>query len=379
MHTFRDSEGSEMNLTGMSDERPLNGRARSEVANVQEDRSFPQPVLLSVRDLVVEYPVGRRAKLRAVDGVDLTVRLGETVGVVGESGSGKSTIGRAILGLSSVTSGSITFNGADITHADHRQRRALSSKLQVVFQDPYSSLNPARTVGQTMAETLFVHERLERRTIDERVRSQLEKVGLPADAAARYPDQFSGGQRQRIAVARALMASPSLVICDEAVSALDVSVQAQVLNLLDDLQEQLHLSYLFISHDLGVVRHVSQRIVVLYSGQVMETGLTAVVHDHPVHPYTQMLVRATPLADPALQRARRTNNLAHTSRTLTTSSTSSCPFADRCPYVIEKCRVKRPLLETVDNGSKVACHRWREVGDDLRTREAAGSKRREDR
>jgi oligopeptide/dipeptide ABC transporter ATP-binding protein len=375
MHTYRDSEGSEVNLVRMPNEQPFNGRSRNSGTNIEEDGTSPSPVLLSVRDLVVEYRVSRRATLRAVDGVDLTVRRGETVGVVGESGSGKSTIGRALLGLSPVSAGSIVFNGADITHADPRQRRALSSELQVVFQDPYSSLNPARTVGQTMAETLLIHERLERRTINEQVRSQLEKVGLPSDAAARYPDQFSGGQRQRIAIARALVASPRLVICDEAVSALDLSVQAQVLNLLDDLQAELHLSYLFITHDLGVVRHVSQRIVVLYSGQVMETGLTTVVHDNPVHPYSQMLVRATPLADPVLQRKRRASNLVHTVQSQTASSTSSCPFAQRCPYVIERCRVERPLLETVDNGSKVACHRWREIGDGLRKVDATGSER----
>jgi oligopeptide/dipeptide ABC transporter ATP-binding protein len=295
--------------------------------------------------------------------VDVAVAPGETVGVVGESGSGKSTIGRAILGLSPVTHGTIAFDGVDITRADRRQRRALSSQLQVVFQDPYSSLNPARTVGQTLAETLSVHERLDRSAIRERVGMRLENVGLPADVGDRFPDQFSGGQRQRIAIARALIVSPKLVICDEAVSALDLSVQAQVLNLLADLQEQLRLSYLFITHDLEVVRHVSNRVVVLYCGQVMETGATALVHDHPAHPYTRMLLRATPLADPALQRARRMSHVPPAQQSTAAPSADCCPFADRCPYVIPRCRAERPTLEATDRGSKVACHRWREIGD----------------
>jgi ABC-type oligopeptide transport system ATPase subunit len=267
--------------------------------------------LLTVSALTVEYRTARRAKaVRALDSVSLSIGTGETLGLVGESGSGKSTLARAILGLAPVRSGTIEFDGRDITRATRRERRALSAEVQVVFQDPYSSLNPARTIRQTLAEPLGVHERLSRREISERVREMLDRVGLPTDAAARYPRHFSGGQRQRIAIARALMLSPRLIICDEAVSALDLSVQAQILNLLLELQEELSLSYLFISHDLSVVQHLSHRIVVLYRGETVESGPTNMVCDRPTHPYTRALVASAPLPDPAAQRARRAERFA---------------------------------------------------------------------
>jgi ABC-type glutathione transport system ATPase component len=267
--------------------------------------------LLTVHDLTVEYRSGRRAKhVRALDSVSLSIGAGETLGLVGESGSGKSTLARAILGLAPVRSGTIEYDGRDITRATRSERRALSADVQVVFQDPYSSLNPARTVRQTLAEPLGVHERLSRREVSERVREMLVRVGLAADAADRYPRHFSGGQRQRIAIARALMLSPRLIVCDEAVSALDLSVQAQILNLLLELQEELSLSYLFISHDLSVVRHLSHRIVVLYLGEVVESGPTNVVCGRPTHPYTRALLASAPVPDPAPQRARRTGGFA---------------------------------------------------------------------
>jgi ABC-type glutathione transport system ATPase component len=267
--------------------------------------------LLRVRDLTVEYQSGRRTKhVRALDSVSLSIGAGETLGLVGESGSGKSTLARAILGLAPVRSGTIEFDGRDITRATRSERRALSADVQVVFQDPYSSLNPARTIRQTLAEPLGVHERLSRREVSERVREMLVAVGLAADAAERYPRHFSGGQRQRIAIARALMLSPRLIVCDEAVSALDLSVQAQILNLLLELQEELSLSYLFISHDLSVVRHLSHRIAVLYLGEVVESGPTNVVCGRPTHPYTRALLASAPVPDPAPQRARRTGGFA---------------------------------------------------------------------
>jgi ABC-type glutathione transport system ATPase component len=254
--------------------------------------TLPRP-LLELDDVTVEYGRGRRRPpLRAVDHASLTVQQGETLGLVGESGSGKSTIGRAVLGLVPVQSGVIRFDGRDITRATARERRLLAADMQVVFQDPYSSLNPARTVGQALAEPLAVHQRLSRQAIGQRVEAMLGRVGLPADAVRRYPRRFSGGQRQRIAIARALMLSPRLVICDEAVSALDLSVQAQILNLLLELQRDLALSYVFISHDLGVVRHMSHRIVVLYRGQIVEEGLADQVHERPTHPYTKALISA---------------------------------------------------------------------------------------
>jgi ABC-type oligopeptide transport system ATPase subunit len=262
--------------------------------------------LLDVRDLRVTFPGRHRgAPVRAVDGVTLTVDRGETVGLVGESGSGKSTIGNAILGLARVSDGRILFDGRDITRATGRTRRELGRHLQVVFQDPYGSLNPSRTIGQTLAEPLLVGRRLTRREAATRVADILTRVGMPADTAGRYPGQFSGGQRQRIAIARALVQQPQLVICDEPTSALDLSVQAQILNLLLDLQAELGLAYLFISHDIDVVRHMSHRTVVLYNGQIVEDGSTESVTEHPQHPYTKRLLAAAPIPDPRVQAARR--------------------------------------------------------------------------
>ncbi len=319
--------------------------------------------LLDVRGLTVEFDRGRHAPpLRAVDGVDLTVAPRETVGLVGESGSGKSTIGRAILGLVPANAGTVTFAGADITHAGSRERTRLSSELQVIFQDPYSSLNPTRTIGQTLGEALHV-QRLPRAQVVERVREMLGKVGLPPEAARRYPAQFSGGQRQRIAIARALMVQPRLVICDEPVSALDLSVQAQVLNILRELQDELQLSYLFIAHDLAVVRHLSHRIVVLYRGRVMEEGPAASVYGDPAHPYTRALLAAAPVPDPHRQRERRLDRTTRVADAATASpAADACPFAPRCPHAVEVCRTERPLEEATPAGSRVACHRWRELG-----------------
>lgn len=264
-----------------------------------------EPALLDVRDLSVVYGRPRHAVTRAVDGISLSVRPRETIGIVGESGSGKTTLGRAILGLAPVSSGTIWFEGSDITQANYQTRRSLSSRLQVVFQDPYSSLNPTRTIGQTMAESLGQAERLSRTDIEGRVGRMLERVGLPADAAARYPGKFSGGQRQRIAIGRALMSQPRLVICDEAVSALDLSVQAQILNLLRELQDDFKLSYLFIAHDLDVVRFLSDRILVMYRGRPVEEGPAERVYTQPKEPYTRALLDAVPVPDPQIQRIRR--------------------------------------------------------------------------
>jgi oligopeptide/dipeptide ABC transporter ATP-binding protein len=331
--------------------------------------------LLAVECLEVQFKGGRnKPPVRAVDGVDLTVAPNETVGVVGESGSGKTTLGRAILGLVPVSGGSIQFDGEDITHADHRQLRALSAQLQVVFQDPFSSLNPTRTVGQTLVETLRVQRPLPAAELDRAVATMLERVGLPADAARRYPGNFSGGQRQRIAIARALIVEPRLVICDEPVSALDLSVQAQVLNLLRDLQRDLQLSYLFIAHDLDVVRHLSDRIVVLYRGRVMEEGDAATVYGRPAHPYTRVLLDAAPVADPELQRRRRHARLAARGTAGAQPSEAGCPFAGRCPHAIDICRERRPKLEMTPEGALVACHRWRALRTDASVAATAGTK-----
>jgi ABC-type glutathione transport system ATPase component len=262
--------------------------------------------LLNVRGLTVRYHRGRRQPpLTALREVSLAIAAGETVALVGESGSGKSTLGNAVLGLVPAAAGTITFDGADITRVGPRIRRALTRDIQAVFQDPYGSLNPVRTIRQTLAEPLLAHERLDGQATDARVRAALQRVGLSGDAAGLYPRQFSGGQRQRIAIARALMLSPRLIICDEPVSALDLSVQAQVLNLLRTLQRDLGLSYLFVTHDLAIVPHVAHRVVVLHRGRVVETGPASQVCTSPTHPYTRALTAAVPRPDPVRQRARR--------------------------------------------------------------------------
>jgi oligopeptide/dipeptide ABC transporter ATP-binding protein len=321
--------------------------------------------LLEVRDLEIHYRRRRSdPTLKASDGVSLEMSSGTTLGLVGESGSGKSTVAKAILGLTPVHSGTIRFAGKDITHLDRRSRRNLSGRLQVVFQDPNSSLNPYLTIGRSLAEPLKAHGERDRATLQRRVGEALERVGLPKEAAYRYPAQFSGGQRQRIAIARALMLDPKLVICDEAVSALDLSVQAQNLNLLLELQKSQGLSYLFISHDISVVRFISDHVAVLYRGQVMETGSTLAVTENPGHPYTRELVNSAPVADPQLQRLRwkdeqrqKTANLSSTAiNSLATEQ--GCPFAARCPFVIEVCRTKRPPLVPTNNDGFAACHRY---------------------
>jgi ABC-type oligopeptide transport system ATPase subunit len=262
------------------------------------------PALLQVQDLHVTFKTGRK-EFHALKGVNLHIGAGETLGLVGESGSGKTTIGKVILGQTPATAGRVLFNGEDITHASRVRRRALGSAIQVVFQDPYGSLNPARSIGDTLCEPLLLQRNLTRQDMQRQIAAILEQVGMPADTAQRYPAQFSGGQRQRIAIARAVIGRPRLVVCDEPVSGLDLSVQAQVLNLLNDLQQSMGLALLFISHDLTVVRHVSRRTAVLYRGDIVEQGPTLQVHNAPQHPYTRALLAAAPLPDPVKQRAKR--------------------------------------------------------------------------
>ena len=310
--------------------------------------------LLDVQDLSVEYRSGRR-RVAAVSGVSLAIAPGETLGVVGESGSGKTTLGRAILGLAPVSGGQISFAGRDITRLRGRARRALARDIQVVFQDPYSSLNPAMTVSAILAESLRARGARPARETAQWVRDALEQVALPAAAASRYPAAFSGGQRQRLAIARALMPAPRLVICDEAVTALDVSVQAQILNLLRDLQRQHSFCYLFIGHDLDVVRFMSHRVMVLYRGQVMEHGPAGVVARHPRHPYTRALLAAAPGS--ATPRASEPGPAA----TLPRTDPPGCPFAPRCPHAIDVCAAAPPPLVPAPDGGAVACHRYPEL------------------
>lgn len=329
---------------------------RSEAQPLNSDPAAP---LLRVEKLRVEYPGSgwRSESFVAVDGVSFTINPGETVGLVGESGSGKSTIGRAILGLTPVAGGSVEFAGHDITHRDAKTQKAVSRHMQVIFQDPYSSLNPARTVGRTMTEPLEIQQNIKNREAASIVAELLNSVGLPEDASDRYPPSFSGGQRQRIAIARSLSIQPELIICDEAVSALDLVTRAQVLNLLDALQQEHGFAYLFIAHDLPIVTHVSQRTIVLYRGRIMEQGPAKEIYENPLHPYSQMLLAAVPVPDPNLQRERRT------ARRTTTVSTgkakpapvNGCPFAPRCPHAMDVCWTERPPVATVGPAS-VECH-----------------------
>ena len=316
--------------------------------------------LLEIRDLTVEYHRGhRKPPLTALRDACLTVAAGETVALVGESGSGKSTLGNAVLGLVPATTGAIAFDGEDITYAAPRRRRALTKQIQAVFQDPYGSLNPVRTIGSTLAEPLLAHDKLDRAAIAARVGAALDRVGLSADAADMYPGQFSGGQRQRIAIARALMPSPRLIICDEPLSALDLSVQAQVLNLLKGIQRDLGLSYLFITHDLSVIPHIAHRVVVLYRGRVVETGPAAQVCGRPAHPYAQALLSAAPVPDPAEQQARqRTRKPAAAS---TGPPASGCVFAPRCPHATAACAQGQPAVFATSSGGSVACSRYPEL------------------
>jgi len=317
----------------------------------------PSVPALSLSGLVVRY--GRAGKAPpAVDGVSFDVAPGETLGLVGESGSGKSTIGKAILGLQPPAAGQVLLHGTDITRASLRQRRVVAIDLRVVFQDPYSSLNPAQTIGQTLIEPL----RVLRVAKDERwrrVADALTAVGLPADAGGRYPAQFSGGQRQRIAIARALVCEPQVIVLDEPVSALDLSTQAQVLNLLADLRDNRHLALLFIAHDLSVVRFLAQRVVVLYRGQVMEAGPVEEVTQRPGHPYSIALTAAAPVPQPAEQARRRAarEELGVGTAGAAPPPAAGCPFAARCPLATDICRAERPsLVPGTGTGSAVACH-----------------------
>jgi oligopeptide/dipeptide ABC transporter ATP-binding protein len=341
---------------------PLARSSASEISMTPGEDS-----LLEVSGLSVNYRTRRRGQeVAAVDEVSITVGQNETVGLVGESGSGKTTIARAVLGLTQPAGGRVRFEGEDITRASRPRRRELSRHMQVVFQDPYGSLSPTRTVGQTLAEPLLAHRLASPQQARDQVAAMLQRVGLPPDAISRFPGEFSGGQRQRVAIARALMPSPRLVICDEPVSALDLSVQAQVLNLLTALQREYQLSYLFIAHNLAVVRHMSHRIVVLYHGRVMEQGPAAAVYDAPGHPYTRALLQAVPEADPKLQAVRRAATAAAADAqpvpvTADRGTTTGCPFAARCPYVIPDCLTARPPLTQAPGGTEVACIRAADI------------------
>lgn len=311
--------------------------------------------LVEVRSTSVNYRRGRRPFV-AVRDVDLTVGRGRTVGVVGESGSGKSSLGNAVLGLVPVASGSVVFDGEDITAASPARRRDLSRRMQVIFQDPYGSLNPARSVGDTLGEGLRFAHGVSNRDAMARVADVLTEVGLDPSAARRFPANFSGGQRQRIAIARAVIGDPEFIVCDEPVSALDLSVQAQVLNLLASLKTERGLSYLLISHDLGVVRYLSDDIVVMHAGRVVERGPAALVSTAPAHPYTRALVAAAPVPDPEEQRRNRVARLEAQRVAPGIHASTGCSFAARCALATDLCRTAVPPLAAYDASHDVACH-----------------------
>ncbi len=296
------------------------------------------------------------ATVRAVDGVSFDIYEGETLGLVGESGCGKSTLGRTVLRLLDPTAGEIHFDGADISEKSQQNLRPLRRKMQMIFQDPYASLNPRMTVGATIAEPIEIHRlAASEGQKRERVSALLDKVGLRPDAAMRYPHEFSGGQRQRIGIARALAVEPRFVVCDEPISALDVSIQAQIVNLLQDLQQAENLTYLFISHDLKIVQYICDRVAVMYLGRIVEVAPSATLYHKPLHPYTQALLSAVPLPNPKVKRKRI---LLQGDVPSPISPPSGCPFHPRCPVKDkpETCRTERPALRETADGHLVACH-----------------------
>jgi peptide/nickel transport system ATP-binding protein/oligopeptide transport system ATP-binding protein len=320
--------------------------------------------LLDVRDLAKTFRIPGKSgtkpgHLKAVDGVSLQIAPGETLGLVGESGCGKSTLGKLVLGLTSVDRGTVAYRGTDLARLSARQMRPYRRQIQMIFQDPFSSLNPRMTVGETLAEPLIIHRLCSAKERQKRIAVLLEQVGLEAAAANRYPHEFSGGQRQRVSIARALAVEPELIIADEPVSALDLSVQAQILNLLREIQQQNNLSYLFIAHDLAVVEHVSDRVAVMYLGKIVETAPAGELYHKPQHPYTEALLNAIPRPDPTLA-GRPAPLKGEIPSPL--NPPSGCAFHPRCPYANELCHKQEPLLLALGSNRQVACHHSDKVG-----------------
>jgi oligopeptide transport system ATP-binding protein len=338
---------------------PESVRARKDEARTPRASAAEPETILRVRDLVKHFPVlggvfqTVRGHVKAVDGVSFDIRRGETLGLVGESGCGKSTAGRLILRLLEPTAGEVSFEGRSLLGMGTRELRAQRRNLQIIFQDPFASLNPRMTVGDMLAEAFVIHGERKGKELAARVAHLLEQVGLQPDHAKRYPHQFSGGQRQRIGIARAIGLNPKVIVCDEPVSALDVSIQAQIINLLEDLQDRLGLTYLFIAHNLSVVKHIADRVAVMYLGRIVEMSSTANVFDAPSHPYTEALLSAVPVPDTRVTRKR---TILRGEVPSPRNPPPGCHFHTRCPSVMPICRTVEPRLADIGDDHLVSCH-----------------------
>jgi len=312
-------------------------------------------MLLEVKNLKKHFKINRKTYLKAVDGVSFSIDEGETLGLVGESGCGKSTLGRTIIGLYEPTDGEILFDGKDITKLSSKERVELTKEMQIIYQDPYACLNPRMTVADIIAEGLDIHGICKGEERQKRIFELLELVGLNREHANRFPHEFSGGQRQRVGIARALAINPKFIVCDEPISALDVSIQAQVVNLLEDLQKKLGLTYLFIAHDISMVAHISDRIAVMYLGALVELASSDTIMHKPMHPYTQALLSAVPFADPNASRNRDRIKLTGDVPS-PMSAQVGCKFASRCPHCTERCKTEAPAIREIEPGHFVSCH-----------------------
>lgn len=317
-------------------------------------------VLIEIKDLKKYFPVGRNKILKAVDGVSFQIYKGETLGLVGESGCGKTTCGKTVMGLYDATAGEVVFDGVKLQSLSRKERKEFTKRAQIIFQDPYSSLDPRMTVGDIIGEGIDIHRMYTGKARQEKIYELLELVGLNREHALRFPHEFSGGQRQRIGIARALAIEPEFIVCDEPISALDVSIQAQIVNLLIDLQRKKNLTYLFIAHDLSMVKHISDRVGVMYLGNMVEFAESNELYDRPLHPYTKALMSSIPIPDPKEEKQKKRIAIEGEIPS-PVNPKPGCKFASRCRYAVEECRRTTPELQEVLPGHFAACHRVEEL------------------